>query len=388
MKQSIFEAIDRRNTYAVKLEEAKKKFGTDELLPLWVADMDIASPPCVIEAIKRRAAHPLYGYTVYPNRYYEAIIQWYEKRYGWKIQKEWILPSFGVVSSINMVLEAYTQKGDGVLIQTPLYPPFAASIHKHARKVLDNTLVYEDDRYRINFTDFETKAKEAKLFMLCSPHNPTGRVWDRDELERMIDICLENDVMIVSDEIHADIVYEKVHHTLGLFEKIQNKCIVLNAPSKTFNIAGLNTSYTIIPNKKLRLAYMQQQAKAGLENGNPFGIEALIAAYEEGEGWLEELKRILKSNITFVKHFLEHHQLPVRTVETEATFLIWLDCKLMLLNHEDVVKFFSQNARLGLNDGMSFGKAGEKMMRLNIGTSQAVVIQAMQQLLEAFEERE
>lgn len=387
MKHDIFEAVDRMQSYAVKLEDAVKKFGTDDLLPMWVADMDIASPSCVVEAIKRRAAHRVYGYTVYPQRYFDAIMGWYERRYGWKVAQEWIVPSHGVVSSINFALQAYTNEGDGVIIQTPLYPPFAASIHKHKRKILDNTLLYEEGRYRIDFEDFESKAKEAKLFMLCSPHNPTGRVWDKEEMERMIDICIANDVMIVSDEIHADIVYRKTFQSLGVFEKIQNRCAMFNAPSKTFNIAGLNTSYAIIPNKKLRLKYMQEQAKSGLGNGNPFGIEALMAAYEEGEDWLEELKIVLQENIAYVGDFIRQHHIPVHAVETEATFLIWLDCKSMLLNHEDMVKFFFQKAKLGLNDGMSFGDAGEKMMRLNVGTSKAVVRQAMQQLLSAYEEK-
>jgi len=237
-----------------------------------------------------------------------------KERFDWKIKKEWIIPCYGVVPSMNFAIEAYTKKGDGIIIQTPIYPPFAASVKHRKRKLLDNTLVYKNGKYKIDFRDFEKKAKEVKLFLLCSPHNPTGRVWDGDELEKMIEICVNHDVIIVSDEIHADIVYKKTHHILGSFEKAQNRCVILNAPSKTFNVAGLNTSYfnvaglntsyAIIPDEKLRRKYRVEQDRSGITNGNPFGIEALMAAYTEGTEWLESLKAYLSSNIEYVNEFL------------------------------------------------------------------------------------
>ena len=257
-----FEAIDRSGTYATKYESAVKKFGTNDLLPLWVADMDLASPQCVQEALTERAKHPVYGYTDYPDRYFTAIVDWYEKAYGWQIEKEWIVPCYGVVPSMNFAIEAYTKEGDGVIVQTPSYPPFVSSVKHRKRRVLDNTLRYRNDRYSIDFEDFEKKAKEAALFLLCSPHNPSGRVWDEEELERIAELCIANDVLIVSDEIHADIVYDKTHHSIGRFEKMKERCVVLNAPSKTFNIAGLNTSYAIIPNERLRKKYHIEQARS------------------------------------------------------------------------------------------------------------------------------
>ncbi|MGC9351238.1 MAG: MalY/PatB family protein, partial [Sulfurovum sp.] len=274
------EAVQREGTYAVKLDGAQKKFGTDDLLPLWVADMDIASPLCVQAALQRRAAHPIYGYTAYPERYYRAIQEWYLNRFGWNIEREWIVPAYGVVPSMNFAIHAYSEAGDGIIIQTPLYPPFSGSVRRHGREVLENRLIYRNGSYTIDYADFEAKAKQAKLFLLCSPHNPTGRVWERKELEKMIDICLENEVIIVSDEIHADIVYQKKHYALGSFEQVKYHSVVLNAPSKTFNIAGLNTSYAIIPDRRLRHAYIREQDSSGITNGNPFGIEALMAAYE------------------------------------------------------------------------------------------------------------
>jgi len=382
-----FEAINRKGTYSTKLDDAMKKFGTDDLLPLWVADMDLASPFCVQNALQKRAKHPLYGYTVYPERYYKMIKQWMQRRFDWKIKTKWIVPCYGVVPSMNFAIEAYTKKGDGIIIQTPIYPPFASSVKHRKRKLLDNTLVYENGKYTIDFKDLETKAKEAKLFLLCSPHNPTGRVWNADELEKIIDICISNDVIIVSDEIHADVVYKKTHHILGSFEQVQNRCVILNAPSKTFNVAGLNTSYAIIPDEKLRRKYRVEQEKSGITNGTPFGIEALMAAYEEGEEWLEALKVHLSANIAYVNKFIKTNKLPIKTVKTEATFLIWLDCSKMGLNHEKLVEFFINEAKLGLNDGKSFGETGDGFMRLNVGTSKEVLEVAMNRLLAACKEK-
>lgn len=379
----MFTAVNRQGTYTTKYDDAKKKFGTDDLLPLWVADMDLASPQCVQDTLAKRAAHPLYGYTVYPPVYYDAIQKWMQKRFDLSIEKEWIVPCYGVVPSLNFALSALSKEGDGIIVQTPIYPPFVSSVKHKKRKVLDNTLVYSEGRYSIDFVDFEHKAKEAKLFLLCSPHNPTSRNWSKEELEKLIDICLENDVLIVADEIHADIVYDKVHHSIGSFEKMIQYCVVLNAPSKTFNIAGLNTSYAIIPDVKLRQKYRLEQDKSGITNGNPFGIEALISAYEEGGEWLDALKVHLRSNITFVTTFLQEHNLPIKPVPTEATFLIWLDCKDLGLEHEALTDFFYRKAKLGLNDGLSFGEAGRGFMRLNVGTSIAVLEEAMQRLLAA-----
>ena len=380
----MFKAINREGTYTTKWDDAKKKFGTDDLLPLWVADMDLASPQCVQDAMQKRATHPIYGYTNYPEAYYIAIQNWMEKRFGWRVEKEWIVPCYGVVPSLNFAITAYCKEGDGIIVQTPLYPPFVSSIKHKNRVVLENKLVYDDGTYNIDFEDFEAKAKEAKLFLLCSPHNPTSRAWSKEELERMVEICLTYEVLIVSDEIHADVVYEKVHHSIGTFEKMMQHCVVLNAPSKTFNVAGLNTSYAIIPNDKIRQAYKMEQNKSGITNGNPFGIEAVIATYTDAEVWLEDLKVYLQNNIAYVTRFLIDENIPIVPVKTEATFLMWLDCKGLELTQKELVSFFVDNAKLGLNNGMDFGKEGEGFMRLNVGTSKEVLQVAMQRLLKAY----
>ena len=379
----MFKAINREGTYTTKYDDAQKKFGTDDVLPLWVADMDLASPLCVQDAMQKRASHPIYGYTNYPEAYYVSIQNWMQKRFDWSIKKEWIVPCYGVVPSLNFAITVYSEEGDGIIVQTPLYPPFVNSIKHKNRVLLDNRLVYNEGQYSIDFEDFEAKAKKAKLFLLCSPHNPTSRAWNKEELARIVEICLVHNVLIISDEIHADIVYEKVHHSIGAFEKMMQHCVVLNAPSKTFNIAGLNTSYAIIPNMKLRQAYVLEQNRSGITNGNPFGIEALISAYTEGEAWLESLKKYLQSNIAYVIAFLEKEQIPIFPVKTEATFLMWLDCKGLEMSQETLVDFFVFEAKLGLNNGMDFGSGGKHFMRLNIGTSKEILEIAMQKLLTA-----
>lgn len=380
----MFEAYNRQGTYATKYECTLKKFGTKDVLPLWVADMDLASPECVQDALQKRAKHPLYGYTVYPPAYFEAIISWMQKRFDLAVEKEWIVPCYGVVPSLNFAISAYSDEGEGIMVQTPLYPPFVSSVKHKKRVVLENTLIYKDGGYQIDFEDFEAKAKRAKLFLLCSPHNPTTRAWELSELERMIDICLANDVLIISDEIHADIVYDKMHHSIASFEKMKQHCVVLNAPSKTFNVAGLNTSYAIIPNTKLRLHYVNEQDKSGITNGNPFGIEALIAAYNGGDAWLDALKEHLRENIAYVNAFLKKEALPIVPVKTEATFLIWLDCRALGLSQEALVHFFVHETKLGLNNGTDFGKIAQGFMRLNVGTSLEVLQEAMQRLLTAY----
>ena len=386
-RYNMFTAVSRQGTYTTKYDDAIKKFGTNDLLPLWVADMDLASPPCVQESLQKRVKHPIYGYTVYPERYFDAIQGWMQKRFDWEIDKKWIVPCYGVVPSMTFAIKAYSNEGDGIVIQSPIYPPFASSVKRKKRVLHDNVLVEKNGRYEIDFEDLEAKLKISKMFLLCSPHNPTGRVWDEDELEKIIDLCVKYDVVIVSDEIHADIVYDKKHHSIASFEKMKAHAVVLTAPSKTFNVAGLNTSYAIIPDDKLRRRFSVMQDKSGITNGNPFGIEALMAAYEEGALWLEALKQHLADNIAYVTDFLKTNVLPIDAMKVEATFLMWLDCRKMGLTQERLTDFFIHDAKLGLNDGKSFGESGEGFMRLNVGTSREVLEEAMQRLLTAYKEK-
>lgn len=384
---SIFDKIYYRSgTYSVKYDERASKFGEKNVLPLWVADMDLPAPKCVTDALIKRASHPIYGYTTYPDRFFDAIIDWLSKQHSWDVKKEDIVPIPGVVPALNFLISSLSKDGDSVLIQPPVYPPFFKAAKNHKRKLLTNPLLYKDGKYSIDFDDFRKKTKEAKIFILCSPHNPVGRVWTKDELEKMAKICLENNCLIISDEIHSDIVYKPNRHipTASLSKEVLDITITLNAPSKTFNIAGLNTAYAVIKNDSIKRAFKKELDRYSLNMGNIFGIEALISAYECGGEWLDELLDYLKGNIDYVTNFLKNEIKEIKPIKPQATFLIWLDCKDMGLSDEELKNFFIKRAKLGLNSGIEFGKEGSGFMRLNIGCHREMLKKAMEQLKKAF----
>ncbi len=379
-----FDAIDRRGTGALKWDDTLRRFGREDVLPLWVADMDFAAPQIVREALQTRLDHPVYGYTLFGERFFEAIRWWYAERFDWKIDREWIVPDHGVVVSINTAITALTNAGDGIMIQTPIYPPFMTAVEANKRILLENRLHYFEGRYTVDWDDFESKAREARMFLLCSPHNPTTRVWHPEELQRMARICRDNDVIIVADEIHSDIVYDRPHLPIGRLSEAQEITLTLHAPSKTFNIAGLNTSYAIIPNSAWRAAYQKRYDQIGLSQGNPFGIAALEAAYTpEGAAWLTDLMEVLRDNIAFVRSYLAEHLPRIVPVETEATFLNWLDFRALGLDDAETEALVFDRAGLALNPGTSFGEAGSGFMRLNIGTSRTILRRALTQLKKA-----
>ena len=383
---SLFDTpVDRGGTFSVKFDGRRSKFGTDDLLPLWVADMDLPAPECVTDALVRRARHPVYGYTRYPDRFFEAIANWMAKRHGWRIETDAVVPVPGVVPALNFLVEALSEPGDAVLIQPPVYPPFFRLAKNHGRRLLENPLRYDGKRYAIDFDDFRAKAKEAKLFVLCSPHNPVGRVWSEEELQRMAAICLEEDCLVVSDEIHADIVYPPRRHVpvASLNEEIARHTVTLNAPSKTFNVAGLNTAYAVVSHPTLRRKLTARLRSYDLTMGNVFGIESAVAAYEGGKGWLQELLGYLRGNIGYVESFLRRNLPMIRPVTPEATFLMWLDCRDLGMDDDELRRFFVEEAKLGLNAGVEFGKEGSGFMRLNVGTRREVLEEAMERLATA-----
>jgi cystathionine beta-lyase len=376
---------DRRGSDSSKWDTLESRFGRDDILPMWVADADYSAPEAVQKALMERVRHPVYGYTVYPERYFDAIAHWYRKRFGWEIEKEWIVPEQGVVISMNVALGAICEDGDGVIVQTPIYPPFLSSVSAHGLKLLENRLVYRKGRYGIDFDSLERSAREAKAMLLCSPHNPTTRSWSREELERISDICREHGVVVLSDEIHSDMVHTGEHIPFGSLEGADAFSMTFNAPSKTFNIAGLNASYAIIENPELRARYIQSAHRTGLDNGNCFGITALPIAYEEGGDWLESAKRYVEENIALVHDYLRSHIPQIRAVPTEATFLVWLDCRGLGMCDGELSSFFIDEARVGLNEGVSFGSAGSGFMRMNVGCSREMVREALERIRSAVE---
>lgn len=376
--------IDRQHTYSVKYDERNEKFGCDDVLPLWVADMDLPTPPFITTALEARASHPIYGYTVFPPRFYDAIISWYDKRHTFYIDAEEIIPTNGVVPSLVFGVEALCKERDGVLIQTPVYPPFL-HLAKGKRTLLTNPLALKNGRYEIDFADFEEKLQQASVFVLCSPHNPVGRVWSKEELTRMGELCVTHNVSIISDEIHSDLTYTLFTMIASLSPEIANITITLNAPSKTFNVAGLNTSYAIIKNPSLRRKFHLPFQKYHYTLGNVFGIEALMSAYESDGTWVEESLKTLQEHIAYVDDFLKTHTAKIKAHIPEATFLLWLDCREMGLDDEALKAFFTEDAKLGLNAGVEFGQEGTGFMRLNIATSKSTLIQAMAQLKIAYD---
>jgi len=382
-----FDTVNRAGSHCSKWDGLKARFGREDILPLWVADMDLEAPQAVQNAIVQRVKHPIYGYALYTDAFYESIVAWYADNFDWQIEREWIIPEHGVVVSMNLAIEALTKQGDGIVVQTPIYPPFLSSVRRHGRKVIENRLHFRDGKTSIDFEDFEQQAKKAKLFLLCSPHNPSTRVWSPEELTKMVEICHRYGVIIVSDEIHSDLVLHGRHLPTAALEKAKEITLVLHAPSKTFNIAGLNTSYLIIPNRELRQKYVAAHDKAGLGNGNVFGVAALEAAYRYGKPWLEALKKHLLSNSIFVKTFIQAHIPEIIVYQQDATFLLWLDCSGLRMDEATLSSFFVQEAKLGLNNGIGFGEAGSGFMRLNIGTGRAMLEKAMLQLEAAVKHR-
>jgi len=379
----LFDNVDRKGTNCSKWDGILGKFGRDDILPLWVADSDLAIPSCIQEAVSTRASHPIYGYALYSDLFYDSIVSWYSKRFDWSISKDWIIGEHGVVVAINLAIKAFSDEDDGILIQTPIYPPFISSVRQNHRKILENRLIFKDGKTSIDFEDFEEKAKQAKIFLLCSPHNPSTRAWTSEELTRMANICHENNVIVVSDEIHSDLIFSSKHTPFASINSARENTIILHAPSKTFNIAGLNTSYTIIPNKDLRQIYVSEHQKAGLSNGNVFGVSALVSAYRDGEEWLEELLGYISNNSLYIQKYISDNIPEIKVYEHNATFLMWLDCSGLGFDDDALSDFFINNAKLGLNAGVSFGLAGSGFMRLNIGTSIQILEQAMQQLDDA-----
>ncbi len=376
--------ISREGTYTEKYESRIIKFGTKDVLPLWVADMDLPSSPAIQSALMERVKHPIYGYTGYYDAYFDAIVGWMRKAHGWQIEKEWIAPINAIVTGLNLSVEALTKEGDGIIIQPPIYPPFYYAAKNHGRKLLENELKIVDGRYEIDFEDFEEKAKVAKLFLFCSPHNPTGRVWKKDELEKLARICKENGVHIISDEVHSDLVYEgNCHIPMATIEDAKNITVTLNAPSKTFNIAGIVSAYAIVENSSLRRRFHEIFKRYSLTQPTPISLSATVAAYTGSDNWLDELLVYLRENLEYIKSRL--FKMPdIKAMPIESTFLLWLDCKSLNLDDKKLEVFFTKEAKLGLNTGKSFGKGGEGFMRLNFAVPRVVLEQAMDSLEYAY----
>lgn len=387
MKYDFDKVIDRRNTNSVKYDFALEKGKPAEILPLWVADMDFQTPPEVIEALAKSAHHGIFGYTETKKDYFEALAKWFKEGFDWTIEPSWLVKTPGVVYAICLAIRAYTSKGDSVLIQQPVYHPFASSIITNERTLVNNPLQYKDGKYSIDFIDFEHKivTNNVKLFLLCSPHNPVGRVWSKEELLRLGEICLRHNVLVVADEIHADFVYPGFQHQVfaNLKPEFSDFTITCTAPSKTFNLAGLQVSNILISNKKLRTQFKQEMARTGYHQCNTMGLVACQAAYTYGRPWLRELIEYLAGNLAFLRSFLQEHLPQIKLVEPEGTYLVWLDFSKLGLTEEQLEDLIVNKAGLWLNPGTLFGSEGKGFQRINIACPRAILEQALKQLVKA-----
>ena len=382
--------LNRYNTDCLKFDAVEEVFGTKDVIPLWVADMDIPAPRVIRKALKKRIKHPVYGYPIHNECFYKTIISWIKTNFDWEIEKDWISCSPGIVPAINIAVMTLTDKGDDVIIQPPVYPPFFDAVKNHDRTLIENPLKYENGRYSMDLDDLKKKiTPRTKMLVLCNPHNPSGRVFTKEELMGLGKICLENNILIVSDEIHADIVYEPNRHIpiASLSEELSNITITCMAPSKTFNIAGFATSEIIIKNEELRERYRYIPRSLHICSGNIMGDAALISAYDKGRPWLKHTLAFLEENIDFVINYIHKNIPSIKIEKPESTFLLWLDCRAWGLNQEELVDFFIKEAHLGLNDGAMFGEDGKGFMRMNIGTCRRTLKKALDQLKAAVDNK-
>ncbi|WP_374718067.1 MalY/PatB family protein [Neobacillus sp.] len=384
---SVFdEKIDRSKTASVKWELTKVIFGEEDLWPMWVADMDFKPPKAVLDALKKRLDHGILGYTFVPNTTSQAIVEWLFKRHQWEVKPSWLSYCGGVVQAISTAITSFTNEGDRIIIQSPVYTPFFDMVEKNNRKVVNSPLILEGNKYKMDFAGFESALKEGcKVFILCNPHNPGGRVWTKEELLKIGELCLKYNCLILSDEIHSDLVYKAYKHTpmASISDEISEKTVTFVAPSKTFNLAGLHSAVAIIKNPTLRKQFNQVQKRQGNFGLNIFGIVSMEAAYREGEAWLEELIDYLEENKNYAIVFLKKHLPKISCMEPEGTYLLWLDCRELGLSDEELRQLLLEKGKLALEPGPKYGPGGNGFVRMNIACPRDYLIEGLNRLKKA-----
>lgn len=382
---------DRRGTNCLKYDFAPERGKPENVLPLWVADMDFPTAPEILKKLEKTVHHGIFGYSEGKDGYFQEVAGWYQKHFGWEVKRSWLVKTPGVVFAIAAAVNAYTSEGDAVLLQQPVYYPFSEVIKDNGRILVNSPLKLKDGRYQIDFEDFERKITEnkVKLFLLCSPHNPVGRVWEEWELQKIGDICLRHGVLVVSDEIHSDFVWTGHRHRVfaSLSPELADITITCTAPSKTFNLAGLQVSNIFISNHELKQRFKKAVARTGYSQVNVMGLAACQAAYEEGEAWLTELKAYLAENLAFVRDYLKNNLPEIHLVEPEGTYLIWLDFRALGLTEEAREDLIVNRAGLWLDSGAMFGADGDGFERINIACPRVILAQALEQLERALHGR-
>jgi cystathionine beta-lyase len=385
--------IPRENTHSVKFDVRRAVFGREDVIPVWVADMDFAAPAAVTQALKARAEHPVYGYTLFPDSLYQAMIDWFAHRHGWCIERDWILMAPGVVPSLHAACMAYAGPGEGVIIQPPVYPPFFSSVRDSGREVIENPLALDETsgQYQMDLEHLEQCAAraDARVLMLCSPHNPVGRVWSEEELEAVLDIARRHQLVILSDEIHCDLTFpdKPAHTVLAKLAGPEDAVITAVAPSKTFNMPGLGLSALVITDPGQRQAMKAVFDSMHLPQCNPFSVTGFEAGYRHGAQWLDQLMAYLQANRDYVCGQVAERLPGIKVSRPEGTYLMWLDCRGLGLDDAGLKRFFVQQAGVGMNPGISFGDPGSGFMRLNIGCPRAVLAQVLERIETALNQR-
>lgn len=384
--------FSRRKIGAAKWDTIETEMGknSSDIIPLSVADMEFKTAPEIVEILKDRVSYASYGYTIPTDSYYESVVNWMKKRHSWNIKKEWISLSPGIVPAFYTAIRAFTHPGDKIIIQQPVYYPFKSAAICNGCEIVNNELIYEDGKYTIDFEDLEEKVKDprVKVLLFCNPHNPVGRVWTKEELIKVGEICLKNDVLIISDEIHFDFVYKPYKHTVfaSISKELENNVITMTAPSKTFNLAGLQDSNIIIPNGKLKLQFDIANCNTGFFTLNQFAFDACEAAYNKCELWLEELLDYLQGNLNYLNNFIENNIPEIKVVPPEGTYLVWLDCMGLGMNAAELERFMKEKARIFFDEGYVFGDAGVGFERINIACPRKMMENALNNLLKAFKD--
>lgn len=383
--------IDRTHTWSIKHDFKKENGKADDILPLWVADMDFRSPDSVVEALKKAVDHGIFGYSRADESYFDAVAAWYQKRHHLTLQPEWMTCTPGIVFALSIAVRAFTQEGDAVLIQPPVYHPFSRAILRNKRTLVENPLVLKDGHYEMDLEELEQKVldEHVKLMILCNPHNPVGRVWTREELTALADICLRHHVYVISDEIHGDFVWQGHEQTpyASISEEACLHSMMCTAPSKTFNLAGMATSNLFIPDPEMRRKFRSELLDVGQENINRLGLFACRAAYEGGGEWLDQLIGYLAGNLALVRDFCKNRVPQIQLVEPEGTYLAWLDCRELGMTDDELMAFFSNEAKVWLDPGTHSGEQGSGFMRFNLGSSRSVIAQALDQIEAAWKKR-
>ncbi len=388
MNWNFDEEVAREGTNCVKFDLRKNFFGTADVIPMWVADMDFRTPDFIINALRKRLSHEVMGYTFHPREYFTSMAEWLRSMHGWEVSEDWICFCPGIVPALNLCTLAYTRPGDSVIIQPPVYTPFFDAVENHGRNLILNQLVFSEGKWRMDLDSLRRIiTPDTRMIIISNPHNPVGRSWDPEELKELAAICIENHTLILSDEIHCDLVLPGYRHTpvAKLSSPISAITVTCVAPSKTFNVAGLSTSSVVISNPVLRKYFKSKTDHLHIGNGNIFGTVSSVAAYSEGREWLSELLLYLDGNAGFVMEYCREFIPEIVPSRPEATYMIWLDCRKLGMTGKELGEFFVSKAGVGLNEGSAFGPGGEGFMRMNLGTTRKRIMKAMEQIRKAVE---